>query len=79
MGPTEFRLLSTFMEKPGRVFSREQLLDRPPRGRGRLFVRWWLHIGRLSHGAHGVAEAVSGCHDPLRTVGYGLGLELGAY
>ena len=28
LGPTEFRLLSTFMEKPGRVWSREQLLDR---------------------------------------------------
>lgn len=28
LGPTEFRLLRVFMEKPGRVFSREQLLDR---------------------------------------------------
>lgn len=28
LGPTEFRLLTTFMEKPGRVWSREQLLDR---------------------------------------------------
>ncbi|NCX21441.1 MAG: response regulator, partial [Rhodobacteraceae bacterium] len=28
LGPTEFRLLSTFMEKPGRVWSRDQLLDR---------------------------------------------------
>ena len=28
LGPTEFRLLATFMEKPGRVFSRETLLDR---------------------------------------------------
>ena len=28
LGPTEFRLLATFMEKPGRVWSREQLLDR---------------------------------------------------
>ena len=26
-GPTEFRLLRHFMEHPGRVFSREQLLD----------------------------------------------------
>ena len=25
LGPTEFRLLSTFMEKPGRVWTREQL------------------------------------------------------
>lgn len=28
LGPTEFRLLRVFMEKPGRVYSREQLLDR---------------------------------------------------
>ncbi len=28
LGPTEFRLLSTLIEKPGRVWSREQLLDR---------------------------------------------------
>ena len=27
LGPTEFRLLSFFLEHPGRVFSREQLLD----------------------------------------------------
>ncbi|MAN80999.1 MAG: phosphate regulon transcriptional regulatory protein PhoB [Rhodospirillaceae bacterium] len=28
LGPTEFRLLRVFLEKPGRVYSREQLLDR---------------------------------------------------
>jgi two-component system phosphate regulon response regulator PhoB len=28
LGPIEFRLLRVFMERPGRVFSREQLLDR---------------------------------------------------
>ena len=27
LGPTEFRLLSRLMERPGRVFSRDQLLD----------------------------------------------------
>ncbi|CCQ73394.1 phosphate regulon transcriptional regulator PhoB [Magnetospira sp. QH-2] len=27
LGPTEFRLLTTLIERPGRVFSREQLLD----------------------------------------------------
>jgi len=27
LGPTEFRLLRHFMEHPGRVYSREQLLD----------------------------------------------------
>ena len=31
LGPTEFRLLSTLMEKPGKVWSREQLLDRDDR------------------------------------------------
>jgi two-component system phosphate regulon response regulator PhoB len=28
LGPTEFRLLKALMEKPSRVFSREQLLDK---------------------------------------------------
>ena len=28
LGPIEFRLLKTFMEKPARVWSREELLDR---------------------------------------------------
>ena len=28
LGPTEFRLLQALMERPGRVFSREQLLDK---------------------------------------------------
>jgi len=27
LGPTEYRLLKVFLERPGRVFSREQLLD----------------------------------------------------
>ena len=27
LGPTEYRLLRHFMQRPGRVFSREQLLD----------------------------------------------------
>ena len=27
LGPTEFRLLPHFMENPGRVFSRDQLID----------------------------------------------------
>jgi two-component system phosphate regulon response regulator PhoB len=27
LGPTEFRLLRFLMERPGRVYSREQLLD----------------------------------------------------
>jgi two-component system phosphate regulon response regulator PhoB len=72
LGPTEFRLLSTFMEKPGRVFSREQLLDRVW-GRD-IYVDTRtvdVHIGRLRK-----ALTQHGGSDPLRTVrgaGYALG------
>ena len=72
LGPTEFRLLSTFMEKPGRVWSREQLLDRVW-GRD-IYVDSRtvdVHIGRLRK-----ALCVHGGNDPLRTVrgaGYALG------
>jgi two-component system phosphate regulon response regulator PhoB len=72
LGPTEFRLLSTFMEKPGRVFSREQLLDRVW-GRD-IYVDSRtvdVHIGRLRK-----ALTYHGGSDPLRTVrgaGYALG------
>lgn len=72
LGPTEFRLLSTFMEKPGRVFSREQLLDRVW-GRD-IYVDTRtvdVHIGRLRK-----ALTQYGGTDPLRTVrgaGYALG------
>lgn len=69
LGPTEFRLLAAFMEKPGRVFSREQLLDRVW-GRD-IFVDSRtvdVHVGRL--------RKTLGAPDPLRTVrgaGYALG------
>ncbi len=72
LGPTEFRLLSTFMEKPGRVWSREQLLDRVW-GRD-IYVDTRtvdVHIGRLRK-----ALCKHGGDDPLRTVrgaGYALG------
>ncbi|KAE9631839.1 phosphate regulon transcriptional regulatory protein PhoB [Parasedimentitalea maritima] len=72
LGPTEFRLLSTFMEKPGRVWSREQLLDRVW-GRD-IYVDTRtvdVHIGRLRK-----ALSQFGGDDPLRTVrgaGYALG------
>lgn len=72
LGPTEFRLLSTFMEKPGRVWSREQLLDRVW-GRD-IYVDTRtvdVHIGRLRK-----ALCQFGGSDPLRTVrgaGYALG------
>ncbi|MFX0545953.1 phosphate regulon transcriptional regulator PhoB [Roseovarius sp. S1116L3] len=72
LGPTEFRLLSTLMEKPGRVWSREQLLDRVW-GRD-IYIETRtvdVHIGRLRKSicSHGGA-------DPIRTVrgaGYALG------
>ena len=72
LGPTEFRLLATFMEKPGRVWSREQLLDRVW-GRD-IYVDTRtvdVHVGRLRK-----ALCVHGGDDPLRTVrgaGYALG------
>ena len=72
LGPTEFRLLSTFMEKPGRVWSRDQLLDRVW-GRD-IYVDTRtvdVHVGRLRK-----ALCQYGGDDPLRTVrgaGYALG------
>ena len=72
LGPTEFRLLSTFMEKPGRVWSRDQLLDRVC-GRD-IYVDTRtvdVHVGRLRK-----ALCQHGGDDPLRTVrgaGYALG------
>ena len=72
LGPTEFRLLSTFLERPGRVWSREQLLDRVW-GRD-IYVDSRtvdVHIGRLRKALGARSES-----DPIRTVrgaGYALG------
>ena len=72
LGPTEFRLLARLMERPGRVFSREQLLDLVW-GRD-IFVDSRtvdVHIGRLRK-----ALTQFGGDDPIRTVrgaGYALG------
>ena len=72
LGPTEFRLLSTLMEKPGRVWTREQLLDRVW-GRD-IYVDTRtidVHVGRLRK-----ALMVHGGDNPVRTVrgtGYSLG------
>ena len=72
LGPTEFRLLTTLMEKPGRVWSREQLLDRVW-GRD-IYVDTRtidVHVGRLRK-----ALMKSGGEDHIRTVrgaGYSLG------
>ncbi|MCP8940029.1 phosphate regulon transcriptional regulator PhoB [Alsobacter sp. SYSU M60028] len=64
LGPTEFRLLEALIERPGRVFSRAQLLD----------AVWGLdadiddrtvdvHVGRLRKAINGPRE-----RDPIRTV-----------
>ena len=72
LGPTEFRLLTAFMEKPGRVWSRDQLLDRVW-GRD-IYVDTRtvdVHVGRLRK-----TLCAHGHEDPIRTVrgsGYALG------
>ncbi len=72
LGPTEFRLLAAFMEKSGKVWSREQLLDRVW-GRD-IYVDTRtvdVHVGRLRK-----ALVQHGQPDPIRTVrgaGYALG------
>ena len=72
LGPTEFRLLATFMEKPGRVWSRDMLLDRVW-GRD-IYVDTRtvdVHVGRLRK-----VLTQNGGDDPVRTVrgaGYALG------
>ena len=73
LGPTEFRLLDHFMRHPGRVFSREQLLDAVWGSEIYVEARTVdVHIGRLRKalGAEGA--------DPIRTVrsaGYSLDFE----
>lgn len=73
LGPTEFRLLTTFMERPGRVWSRDQLLDRVW-GRD-IYVDSRtvdVHVGRLRK----ALRKATGDDDPIRTVrgaGYALG------
>jgi two-component system phosphate regulon response regulator PhoB len=71
LGPTEFRLLDVLMQRPGRVFSREQLLDRVWGHDVYVEVRTVdVHIGRLRK-----ALNRRGDRDPIRTVrssGYAL-------
>jgi two-component system, OmpR family, phosphate regulon response regulator PhoB len=71
LGPTEFRLLDTLIQRPGRVFSREQLLDRVWGQDVYVEVRTVdVHIGRLRK-----ALNRGGDRDPIRTVrssGYAL-------
>lgn len=64
LGPTEFRLLETLMKRPGRVYSREQLLDlvwgRDVYVEARTVD---VHVGRLRKALNRGTQA-----DPLRTV-----------
>ncbi|HTV31929.1 MAG TPA: phosphate regulon transcriptional regulator PhoB [Methylocella sp.] len=64
MGPTEFRLLEHLMGKPGRVFSRAQLLDSVWGISAEIDERTVdVHIGRLRK-----ALTASDEKDPIRTV-----------
>ena len=71
LGPTEFRLLETLIKRPGRVYSREQLLDRVWGQDIYVEVRTVdVHVGRLRK-----ALNKGGLADPIRTVrasGYAL-------
>ena len=71
LGPTEFRLLDCLMQRPGRVYSREQLLDIVWGRDVYVEVRTVdVHVGRLRKALNG-----RGQRDPIRTVraaGYAL-------
>ena len=71
LGPTEYRLLEYLMERPGRVFSREQLLD-GVWGRDIYIDERTVdvHIGRLRRALNRDSE-----NDPIRTV-HGAGYAL---
>lgn len=74
LGPTEFRLLDYLIQHPGRVFSREQLLDAVWGSDVYVEVRTVdVHIGRLRK-----ALNTHGQTDPIRTVrsaGYSLDVQ----
>ncbi|MFT4794413.1 MAG: two-component system phosphate regulon response regulator PhoB [Paracoccaceae bacterium] len=71
LGPTEFKLLDVLMQRPGRVFAREQLLDLVWGRDVYVEIRTVdVHVGRLR-------KAINrhGDRDPIRTVrsaGYAL-------
>jgi two-component system phosphate regulon response regulator PhoB len=75
LGPTEFRLLEFLLERPGRVFSREQLLDGVWGNSVYVDERTVdVHVGRLRKALIRGREA-----DPIRTVrgsGYALDEQL---
>ncbi len=72
LGPTEFRLLGAFMERPGKVWTREALLDRVWGREIYIDTRTVdVHVGRLRK-----ALCSTGGDDPIRTVrgaGYAMG------
>ncbi|MCX7356879.1 MAG: phosphate regulon transcriptional regulator PhoB [Alphaproteobacteria bacterium] len=74
LGPTEFRILDHLMQHPGRVFSREQLLDAVWGSDVYVEARTVdVHIGRLRK-----ALMVGTESDPIRTVrsaGYALDVD----
>ena len=71
LGPTEYRLLDHLIQHPGRVFSREQLLDAVWGSDVYVEARTVdVHVGRLRK-----ALNIEGVNDPIRTVrsaGYSL-------
>jgi two-component system phosphate regulon response regulator PhoB len=73
LGPTEFRLLDYLMQHPGRVFSREQLLDAVWGSDVYVEARTVdVHVGRLRKALNKATD-----EDPIRTVrsaGYSLDL-----
>ncbi len=74
LGPTEYRLLLHLIQHPGRVFSREQLLDAVWGSEVYVEVRTVdVHVGRLRR-----ALSEEGEVDPIRTVrsaGYSIDFE----
>ena len=74
LGPTEFRLLDCLLSRPGRVYSRERLLDLVWGNDAEVEMRTVdVHIGRLRK-----ALMVGEETDPIRTVrsaGYALDVE----
>ncbi len=72
LGPTEYRLLAAMMERPGKVWTREALLDRVWGRDIYIDTRTVdVHVGRLRK-----ALCMHGGEDPIRTVrgaGYALG------
>ncbi len=64
LGPTEYRLLDQLMQHPGRVFSREQLLDSVWGSDVYVEARTVdVHVGRLRKALNELGEK-----DPIRTV-----------